>query len=108
MPEARLVPPGLTGHFAHRRAVLRNPNFIIESGNDLYVVLAVLKYSAVEAQQEPDLLKREQKVAGVATVRQMFETGIKSSHTLLRATDVQLADDPHGVQTEPPGVQTNP
>jgi hypothetical protein len=96
--------------------VLTSPNFIIEKDGDLYLAVALLKYSDREAEAESDPKRKEAKKKGVARVRQMFIDGINSDHTNLDCCQVLTSapaafgegDSTSGMNTEPPGMNTSP
>ena len=105
---SRLVPIGAGGQLPQGLTVLHEPNFIIEMDGELYLTVAVLKYSDREADAEPDPGRRQRKKEGVARVRQMFVDGINSPHTNLDCTEVQSGEGSAGMNTEPPGMNTSP
>jgi hypothetical protein len=107
MTTAKVVPGAAAGQLPGLEALTR-PNFIIEMDGDLYLTLAVLKYSGREADAEPDPGKKDKKKKGVARVRKMFIDGINSPHTNLDCTEVQFGEGPQGMNTEPPGMNTSP
>ena len=98
--------------------VLTAPNFIIETDGELYLAVAVLKYSEREADAEPDAALREKKKEGVARVRKMFEEGlggakldcceVQFTSTSASMTAFGEGDSPPGMNTEPPGMNTSP
>lgn len=119
---AKLVPDAVARQLPGL-PVLTAPNFIIEKDGDLYLAVAVLKYSEREADAEPDAELREKKKEGVARVRKMFVDGINADHTNLDCCEVEFAGKtaesmvafgegdelpPPGMNTEPPGMNTSP
>jgi hypothetical protein len=112
---AKLVPNAAAGHGPGLN-VLTSPNFIIEKDGELYLAVAVLKYSEREAEAETDPRRKEEKKKGVARVRQMFIDGINSDHTNLDCCQVLTSapaafgegDTTSGMNTEPPGMNTSP
>ena len=118
---AKVVPTDVAGNLPGLTA-LTSPNFIVEKDGELYLAVAVLKYSEREAEAETDAELRQRKQEGVAQVRQMFEDGLKNGN--LDACEVQFAartasasmvafgegDElpPPGMNTEPPGMNTSP
>jgi hypothetical protein len=94
-----------------RVEALTEPNFIIEGADGvLYLAIAVLGYD------ERAAAGNAEKTEGVRIIREAFERGIADRQ--LRACEyhpprpagAQLEgfDAPEGVQTEAPGVQTQP
>ena len=123
---AKVVPTDVAGALPGLTA-LTSPNFIVEKDGELYLAVAVLKYSEREAEAETDPELRKQKQEGVAQVRRMFEEGLSNGN--LDACEVQFAaktarssmtassmvafsegDElpPPGMNTEPPGMNTSP
>jgi hypothetical protein len=113
----KLVPESVAKHLPGLTA-LTSPNFIVEKDGELYLAVAVLKYSEREADAERDPALKEQKKQGVAKVRRMFEEGLKASN--LDCSEVKFAasassilesgegEPPPGMNTEPPGMNTSP
>ena len=120
---AKVVPTDVAGALPGLTA-LTSPNFIVEKDGDLYLAVAVLKYSERDAEAESDPELKRQKQDGVAQVRRMFEDGLKNGN--LDACEVQFAAKttassasmvafgegdnlpPPGMNTEPPGMNTSP
>ena len=118
---AKVVPTDVAGALPGLTA-LTSPNFIVEKDGELYLAVAVLKYSEREAAAEADPEIKQRKQEGVAQVRQMFEEGLKAGN--LDACEVQFTAratassmvafgegdnlPPPGMNTEPPGMNTSP
>lgn len=94
-------PPGLTA--------LGRPNFIIEAADGTYyLTVALLEYSEAAAGDD------EEKKAGVANVRRMFEEGVRESPRRAclvvgppTSEAAGFAGPAPGVNTRPFGVNTN-